>query len=85
MRLLRLPDALYLEHDGRRVPVDDTDLFYLVRMTPLGRKVYYRNKAKEILSARAGDSSAETLLEWYRLPAQDWSFGLPPDFPGAGP
>lgn len=79
MKLLRQSGSLFLEHEGRRVPVDATDLFHLVRMTPLGRKVYFRNKAKEILQRSGPDVSAQILIEWYLLPAQDWSFGIPPD------
>lgn len=77
MQLVRSPEALWLEHEGRRVPVDDTDLFYLVRMTPMGRKVYYRNKAKENLQADPSDGDAAVLMQWIHLPAQEWSFGLP--------
>ena len=77
MNLVRRRDGIFLEHEGRSVPVDGTDLAYLVRMTPLGRKVYCRNKAKGLVKEGSGGECARTLLLWWHLPAKEWSFGLP--------
>lgn len=83
MRLIRRQDGIFLEHDGRSVPVDMTDLFHLVRMTPLGRKVYCRNKAKGLAKDGSRGECARIILEWWHLPAKDWSFG-PPEATEAG-
>lgn len=77
MRLVRSPSGAFLEHDGRSVPLDMTDLFHLVRMTPLGRKVYFRNKAKGLAKEALQAENARTLLQWWHLPAREWSFGVP--------
>ena len=77
MNLVRRGDGVHLEHEGRSVPVDAADLSYLARMTPLGRKVYLRNKAKGLVDDALRGECARTLLEWWRLPASEWSFGPP--------
>ncbi len=81
MKLRHGGDSTHLEHEGREIRVDGTDLLYLVRMTPMGRKVYYRNKAKQILRDRGADSEAEIMLQWCSLPAQEWAFGIPTETP----
>jgi hypothetical protein len=77
VRLVRRREGVFLEHEGRSVPVDRTDLAYLGRMTPLGRKVYCRNKAKGLVNDGLHGESARTILQWWHLPARDWSFGPP--------
>lgn len=79
MKLLRHLGCLYLEHDGCRVPLEGADLAHIVRMTPQGRKIYFRQKAKERFLSNGADETAGKLLQWYLLPAREWSFEVPGD------
>jgi hypothetical protein len=79
VRVLRHLGSLYLEHDGCRVPLERIDLAHIVRMTPQGRKVYFRRKAKERFLGGGVDETAGRLLQWYLLPAREWSFEVPGD------
>jgi hypothetical protein len=77
MNLVRAPDGLRLEHQGRSILLDDRDRLHLTRMTPMGRKVYFRRKGKIIRDAGREDPEADLLLSWSRMPAREWAFPVP--------
>lgn len=66
-----------LERLGTSFALDAADWNHLRRMTPMGRKVYFRRKAKSLLSSRPEDPRVALLLEWTCLPAREWAFDLP--------
>ena len=74
MRLLVTEEGRFLEHQSRRVRLDERDLRHLAKMTPMGRKVYFRKKGKDIRLLGKGDSEAEALLAWSLLPVREWDF-----------
>jgi hypothetical protein len=74
MKLMSAPDGLRLEHQGRSILLDERDRLHLQRMTPMGRKVYFRRKGKIIRDARRDDPVAELLLAWSTMPAREWAF-----------
>jgi hypothetical protein len=76
MQLLKLEDGYFLEHEGHRIPIDDSEISVLKLMTPLGRKVFFRNAAKIALATEPDDQRAALLLDWFHLPARDWSFQI---------
>ena len=80
MHMNQIEGRLYLEHEGQRFLLDTSDISILRRMTPLGRKVHFRNRAKSILAMQPEDPQALFLLEWFSLPARVWSFRVPEKF-----
>jgi hypothetical protein len=76
MILVAEAQGLWLERDGYRFRLTERDWFHLVRMTPMGRKVYFRRRAQELGETPEGGSGAELLLAWSRLPAREWDIPL---------
>jgi hypothetical protein len=74
MKIVRAPDGLRLEHQGRSILLDERDRLHLARMTPMGRKVYFRRKGKLIRDSRREDPAADLLLAWSAMPAREWAF-----------
>jgi hypothetical protein len=74
MRLAVLEEAVFLEHNGASIRLDGRDRMHVLKMTPLGRKVYFGNKGKELRARRRDDPVGLILLEWSRLPAREWAF-----------
>lgn len=74
MRMEACESGTYLEHGGRSFKLDARDVSRLPKLTPLGRKVYFRRKAMDLRSRHVGDPGAALLLEWTRLLAREWSF-----------
>lgn len=74
MRLAIREDEICLEHNGASIRLDGRDRLHIVKMTPLGRKVYFGNKGKELRARRRDDPVGLILLEWSRLPAREWAF-----------
>jgi hypothetical protein len=76
MRLAAGEDGVFLEHQGGRIRLDGRDRLHVVKMTPLGRKVYFTKKCKEMRARRRDDPEAQLLSEWSRLPPREWAFPL---------
>jgi hypothetical protein len=74
MQLLTSNEEFFLEHQGQKVKLDKKDAYRLKVMTPLGRKVYFRNKGLEIRRESPSDSRAEILISWYRIANEIWAF-----------
>lgn len=74
MRLSAREDGVVLEHNGAFIRLDGRDRLHVVKMTPLGRKVYFSNKGKQLRLRRSEDPEGLILLEWSRLPAKEWAF-----------
>ena len=76
MRLSAREDGVFLEHMGGRIRLDGRDRLHVVKMTPLGRKVYFNKKGKELRARRGDDPEGQLLFVWGRLPAREWAFPL---------
>lgn len=66
-----------LEHDGQEMVLDASDLAMMKVMTPVGRKIHLRHKAKKKLAEDPSDLQASLMLEWFNLPTREWAFRLP--------
>jgi hypothetical protein len=78
MRIRVDAEGLFLEHQDARIKLSPEDWRHLVKMTPLGRKVYFQNKGKTLRQRRAEDPAGEILLSWSRVPVRDWGFSCLP-------
>lgn len=67
----------YLVFQEERISLDPRDLRMLKAMTPLGRKVYLRQKAKDAIRENPADSQAAVILKLSSLPAKNWAFTVP--------
>ncbi len=78
MKILTVDEERFLEHHSARIRLSPEDWLHLVKMTPLGRKVYFQNKGKNIRSREKEDPEGEILLAWSRLPVREWDFSCLP-------
>ena len=74
MNLAARGEEFYLEHQGRSIRLDGRDRLLVVKMTPLGRKVHFANKGKQLRRLRRDDPEGLILLEWSKMPPRDWAF-----------
>jgi len=73
---IEIKNEFYLEHENEVAKLRETDLVHLQQMTPLGRKVFCRNKGREILKTDPANISAKLLFSWFKLPAIQRDFEL---------
>ncbi|MDB5103440.1 MAG: hypothetical protein JWP91_1129 [Fibrobacteres bacterium] len=74
MRLTEKNGEIYLEHRGMALKLDGRDRLHVAKMTPMGRKVYFTHKGKELRTRRPDDPEGAILLEWSRMRAREWAF-----------
>lgn len=74
MNLVARGEELYLEHQGQSIRLDGRDRLLVVKMTPLGRKVHFSNKGKQLRMRRRDDPDGLLLMEWSKLQPRDWAF-----------
>lgn len=67
----------YLEFHEDRIFLEPHDLRMLKAMTPMGRKVYLRHKAKDAIRVNPSDTEAAVILRLSSLPAKNWAFAFP--------
>jgi hypothetical protein len=77
MRIELDRDAATLVFESHRISLNRDDLRYLALMTPLGRKVHLREKAKRALRIDPADPEARAILDLSKLPSRNWSFPVP--------
>lgn len=70
-------DQPYLVYQGQSISLEARDLRMLKVMTPPGRKVYLRQKAKRMLRESPSDCGAAWMVTLFSLPARTWSFAVP--------
>ena len=74
MNLAAREDGVYLEHQGRSVRLDGRDRLFVTKMTPMGRKVHFTMKGKQLRARRHDDPEGGILLDWSKLRAREWAF-----------
>ena len=77
MRVSKRDDGVVLEHNGASIRLDERDRMHVAKMTPLGRKVYFSYKGKQLRLRQSQDPDGLILLEWSRMPAREWAFPVP--------
>lgn len=77
MKLVEGPDGRWLECRGDRFRLDHVDWLHLRKMTPLGRKVWFRHRARELGRQPGAAEESALLLAWSGLPAREWDLPLP--------
>lgn len=70
-------DRPYLVFQELSISLEPRDLRMLKAMTPLGRKVYLRQKAKDAIRENPLDDEAAMIFKMSSLPARNWAFSIP--------
>jgi hypothetical protein len=81
MNLAARSEDLFLEHQGQSIRLDRRDRMLVAKLTPLGRKVHFANKGKQLRLARRDDPEGLILREWSKLPPREWAFPMPVAMP----
>lgn len=79
MRIVIAEGERFLEHHGERLRLSPEDWLHVVKMTPMGRKVYFQNKSKQLKQLGNIPAEGEVLLAWSRLPVREWRFPCLPE------
>lgn len=78
-------DTATLVFQSHRVSLSREDLRYFKLMTPLGRKVHLRERAKRALRIDPAHAEARLILKLWALPSIHWSFQVPSLPPSGDP
>jgi hypothetical protein len=78
MKVLIEGEARFLEHLNNKVALSPEDWTHLLKMTPLGRRVYFQNKGKKLRLLETENPDGEILLAWARFPVKEWGFSCLP-------
>jgi hypothetical protein len=76
VKLVEGPDGRWLECGEGRFRLEGADWLHMRKRTPLGRKVWFRHRAKELSRQPGCAEDSALLLAWSGLPAREWDIPI---------